>query len=452
MKIIVFDDDPTGSQTVHGCPLLLKWDSQILKKALTNNSPLVFLLANTRAMSPLLAEETLRTICKALLQIFQEEDFSIQDFLIVSRGDSTLRGHGVLEPDILNEILGPFDATFHVPAFFEGGRTTVNGLHLLNGLPVHQTVFAKDRIFGYSTSHLADWLEEKSGGKIMSKDVLHLNIELLDEAAKSELGISNLIRWLLELESNRMVIVDAAIPQHLNSFAQAIRILIRKKKFLFRSSASLISSLANLPLNQYTKKDLISLRVVNQLGESKPGLISVGSHVKLADQQLVKLLTNSQCQGVEIPVKKISDILEDQRGHDQLSVLHRELMDESIKILDAKITPVFYTSRGEYFFPTAQERITFGLKLAGFMAQLIVDLIPRIGYIISKGGVSTHILLSKGMNLDFVNLKGQLLPGLSVVCPDSKTRIGELPILTFPGNLGDENTLGLAWETMETKF
>ena len=33
MKIIIFDDDPTGSQTVYGCPLLLNWDEQTLEKA-----------------------------------------------------------------------------------------------------------------------------------------------------------------------------------------------------------------------------------------------------------------------------------------------------------------------------------------------------------------------------------------------------------------------------------
>ena len=26
MKVVVIDDDPTGSQTVHSCPLLLRWD------------------------------------------------------------------------------------------------------------------------------------------------------------------------------------------------------------------------------------------------------------------------------------------------------------------------------------------------------------------------------------------------------------------------------------------
>ena len=51
MKIIIFDDDPTGSQTVYGCPLLLNWDEQTLEKAFTKSSPLIFILANTRSLS-----------------------------------------------------------------------------------------------------------------------------------------------------------------------------------------------------------------------------------------------------------------------------------------------------------------------------------------------------------------------------------------------------------------
>ena len=54
-----------------------------------------------------------------------------------------MRGHGVLETEILAQELGPFDATFHVPAFLEGGRTNHNGIHFLNGIPVHKTIFAK---------------------------------------------------------------------------------------------------------------------------------------------------------------------------------------------------------------------------------------------------------------------------------------------------------------------
>jgi uncharacterized protein YgbK (DUF1537 family) len=136
-KIVVIDDDPTGSQTVHSCPLLLRWDVQTLRRGLRHPSPLLFVLANTRALLPEAAAARNREIVDSLEQAFAAEGISDQQLLLVSRGDSTLRGHGVLEPAVLAEELGhrfgPVQATLHVPAFLPGGRTTVNGVHLLHG-------------------------------------------------------------------------------------------------------------------------------------------------------------------------------------------------------------------------------------------------------------------------------------------------------------------------------
>ncbi|MEA5415514.1 four-carbon acid sugar kinase family protein, partial [Synechococcus sp. BA-132 BA5] len=62
LKIVVIDDDPTGSQTVHGCPLLLRWDAETLAAGLAHPSPLLFVLANTRALAPAAAAERVREI------------------------------------------------------------------------------------------------------------------------------------------------------------------------------------------------------------------------------------------------------------------------------------------------------------------------------------------------------------------------------------------------------
>ena len=93
----------------------------------------------------------------------------------------------------------------------------------------------------------------------------------------------------------------------------------------------------------------------------------------------------------------------------------------------------------------------FGIYLAELMARLISHIRFELGYIISKGGITTQILLEKGLDLKIVHLKGQILPGLSLVCADREDDGLELPIVTFPGNLGDQNTLLNAWRLMEGK-
>ena len=95
MTIVVIDDDPTGSQTVHSCPLLLRWDVDSLRRGLRHRSPLLFVLANTRALSADAAAERNREIVDALQQALEAEAIPESDLLLVSRGDSTLRGHGV---------------------------------------------------------------------------------------------------------------------------------------------------------------------------------------------------------------------------------------------------------------------------------------------------------------------------------------------------------------------
>ena len=49
MKLIVLDDDPTGTQSATGVEVLLDWDAEVLTRAL-RRADSVYLLTNTRAM------------------------------------------------------------------------------------------------------------------------------------------------------------------------------------------------------------------------------------------------------------------------------------------------------------------------------------------------------------------------------------------------------------------
>ena len=176
-KIIVLDDDPTGSQTVHSCLLLTRWDAATLQEALLDEAPLFFVLTNTRGMDAARAAAVTGEVCgnlKLALADLAAGGHRIQPIL-VSRSDSTLRGHYPVETDVIAEKLGPFDAHFLVPAFFEGGRFTRDSVHYLmvdgKPTPVHETEFARDSVFGYRHSYLPDYVEEKTGGRIQAGEV-----------------------------------------------------------------------------------------------------------------------------------------------------------------------------------------------------------------------------------------------------------------------------------------
>jgi len=460
-KVIVFDDDPTGSQTVHSAPLLLRWDAQTLAAALAHPSPLLFLLANTRALDPDEARRRVREICLALVPALAEarRDGVIDRWLVVSRGDSTLRGHFPLEAEVIGEELGPFEATFLVPAFLEGGRTTVAGMHLLQGEPVHHSAFARDSLFGYGTSRLAEWAEEKSGGRIAAAAVGHIALAELEPAARPALR-----QRLMALAGNPLVVVDAERPEQLASFGAAVRALVAggqepPRRFLFQSAASLLNGLVPLPPQPLDARGLAALCRRRPDGGRQPGLVLVGSHVPLADDQLATLLADPGCGGVEVPVARVHRVLEGPLPDKLLASLEQEWLERLQDALKAGRTPVLFTSRGELRCRHAAERRLLGRALAAAMARVAARLAPQLGYLISKGGITSHTLLAEGLGLAWVELQGQLQPGLSLVqVPPAGAHgpqswrlegIEALPLVTVPGNLGAADTLLRLWRSLE---
>ncbi len=461
-KIVVLDDDPTGSQTVHSCPLLLQWDRATLLEGLARPSPLLFVLANTRALAPEAAALRVQEIARALKGAMAELDAAagpdapgINHWLIVSRGDSTLRGHFPLEVDGLEAELGPFDATFLVPAFLQGGRTTVAGVHLLHGEPVHASAFGSDGLFGYGTSFLPAWVAEKTAGRIPADQVELVGLKKLEGTQEG------LLQRLAGLEGNPCVAVDAERPQQLGALAAAVRELTapsatepwgRPRRFLSQSAASWIEALAQLPPQPLAPAGLAALRRMDGGGAGGgplPGLVLVGSHVPLADAQLELLLAEPSCGGVEIAVAKLARVLEGPVPLEMQASLEQAWLEQLESVLAAGQTPVLFTSRGELQCRSAAERRRLGLELAALMARLAAALAPQLGYLISKGGITTHTLLADGLGLARVELQGQLLPGLSLVLTPGDGVVPDLPVLTFPGNLGDPETLRAAWWLME---
>jgi len=295
-KIIVLDDDPTGSQTVHSCLLLLKWDVDTLVQGLQDDSPIMFVLTNTRALSPEQAESVTREVCQNLQVAIPQA--GVEEFLVVSRSDSTLRGHYPIETDAIAAELGPFDAHFMVPAFFEGGRITRDSVHYVvqDGTPVpaHETEFAKDSVFGYSTAYLPDYVAEKTAGHIPAEQVERFTLERLRSGVSED---------LMSLQGNVCVAVDGETQADLNAFAQAVLAAAAQgKRFLFRSAASLLTALAALPPQPIAAADM-----AQYVKDHHPGAILVGSHVKKTTQQLGVLLKQPDIVGVEVDVTQMQD-------------------------------------------------------------------------------------------------------------------------------------------------
>ncbi len=424
-KIIVLDDDPTGSQTVHSCLLLTAWDIETLRLGLNDSAPIFFILTNTRALDAETAAQVTREVCQNLKVAIAAE--GTRNFLVVSRSDSTLRGHYPIETDVIAQELGPFDAHFMVPAFFEGGRFTRDSVHYLivdgTPTPVHETEFAQDSVFGYRSSYLPEYVTEKTQGRIPAESV--------ERFLLADIRTGSLER-LLSLRYNQCVVVDAQEQKDLNQLAQDLLVAAAQgKRFLFRSAASLLTALAQLP-----PQPVAPVQMGQYVRDGKPGVFIVGSHVQKTTDQLTRLLGQPEITGVEIEVSQLRDrpeayalLLEETAK--KIGLIHRQGQ-----------TPVVYTSRQELQFADTQTRLRFGVTVSAFLMDIVQNLPPDIGYLVSKGGITSNDVLSKGLTLRTARLLGQIIPGCSVVkTPANHPLFADLPVVLFPGNVGDEAAL-----------
>jgi uncharacterized protein YgbK (DUF1537 family) len=429
-KIIALDDDPTGSQTVHSCLLLTRWDVATLKEGLLDDSPLFFVLTNTRGMDAERAATITREVCVNLKQALAElaADGTTINPVMVSRSDSTLRGHYPVETDIIAEELGPFDAHFMVPAFFEGGRITRDSVHYLmvDGEPVavHETEFAKDSVFGYQHSYLPDYVEEKTNGRIPADQVERF---VLDDVRGDSLS------RLMALQGNTCCAVDAETQADLNNFcSQLMAAAGEGKRFLFRSAASLLTALAQLPPQPVAAESMQTY-----VRDGRAGAVVVGSHVKKTTEQLQQLLTMPGIEAIEVNVERI-DVDAD------------AMLQEVIATVDKGhaegLTAVIYTSRSEKTFTTQAERLAFGERVSAFLMDVVRRLPETLGFLISKGGITSNDVLSTGLALRTSRVVGQILPGCSVVrCHHDHPRYPHLPVVIFPGNVGDDKGVATAY-------
>ncbi|MEH1796885.1 four-carbon acid sugar kinase family protein [Nostoc sp.] len=431
-KIIVLDDDPTGSQTVHSCLLLMHWDVDTLRSGLQDDSPIFFVLTNTRSLTPESAASVTKEVCQNLKIALNAE--GIDDFLIVSRSDSTLRGHYPVETDAIAQELGPFDAHFLVPAFFEGGRITRDSVHylIIAGVPtpVDETEFARDSVFSYHHSYLPKYVEEKTQGRI--------NAEAVERFLLADIRAGSLER-LLQLSGNQCAVVDGETQADLNRFAVDILAAASQgKRFLFRSAASILTALAALP-----PQPIAAENMAQYVRQGKPGAVIVGSHVKKTTQQLEALLQVQGTVGIEVNVARLLD------DANQFAALLTEIQESTQAAHEAGKTPVVYTSRQELSFKDINTRLEFGAKVSSLLMDIVRGLPSDIGFLISKGGITSNDVLSTGLALTSARLIGQILAGCSMVLtPSNHPQFPDLPVVLFPGNVGDADALGTIYQRL----
>ncbi|MBQ2270156.1 MAG: hydroxyacid dehydrogenase, partial [Firmicutes bacterium] len=182
-KIVVLDDDPTGVQTVHDISVYTGWDLDSIREGFAEEGKLFYILTNSRGLTVAQTTQVHQDIARRVAEVSRETG---KDFILMSRSDSTLRGHYPLEPRLLKDIVEEetgvkIDGEVMCPFFKEGGRFTINDVHYVKYgdelVPAGETEFARDKTFGYKASDIKEYIEEKTGGEFKACDVTSISLE-----------------------------------------------------------------------------------------------------------------------------------------------------------------------------------------------------------------------------------------------------------------------------------
>ncbi len=218
----VLDDDPTGLQAVHGVQVVTVLEEDAYRAAF-DAAPVCFVLTNTRSLAEPDAVERTMLAAGGLIAVAARRGARIQ---LVSRSDSTLRGHVMAEVAALQavrrQVLGAgYDGVLLVPAFLEAGRLTAAGIHWarIGGelVPVGQTEFARDPVFGYTASDLREFISQKSGGAIRRSEVAGIGLADIRGG-----GPSRVRDLLAGLRDARWAVIDATEYSDLETVAAGV--------------------------------------------------------------------------------------------------------------------------------------------------------------------------------------------------------------------------------------
>lgn len=432
--VVVLDDDPTGTQTCHDTVVLTSWETPMLVEQLKQKPSILFVLTNSRSMSErdavMMAEDIGRNLTLAVGTCGRQ-------IAVVSRSDSTLRGHFPAEVDAIGRALGVGKfITVLVPAFIEGGRYTIDDVHYIREgnelIPVAETPFAKDTVFGYKHSDMKEWVEEKTGARIKASDVV--SISLTDIRLR---GPEAVAERLASCHPGDVCIANACSYGDLEVLVMALLLAEKRgQKFIYRTSASFVSLRAGIaPAKNYTPAK-------EETQSANGSLIVVGSYVPKTTRQLNYLLEQGTHHRLEVEVPELL------RSTDT-SLYRKEIVRQTDALLASGKDVAIYTSRRLETGKDAESSLLIHSAVSSFLVSIVKDLQIRPAFIISKGGITSSDLATKGLSAECAHILGPVIDGVPLWKMDAGSKFPGLIYVVFPGNVGDDQALFEVWKKMK---
>jgi uncharacterized protein YgbK (DUF1537 family) len=426
-KLVVIDDDPTGSQTVHNIPILTSWDIDTLRDELRNELPAFYILTNTRGMPLEKAKAINAEIGRNLHDLSSELNRRVE---VVSRSDSTLRGHFPGEVEALVEGLnGDLDAWLIIPTLLGGGRYTINDIHYVADgdwlVPAGESAYAQDATFGYKSSNLKEWVEEKTGGKVTAAQVNSIS---LDEIRTG--GPTAVQKHLLELPKGSICIVNAVSLRDLEVFTLGVLDAeTRGRRFVYRTGPSFVPVRIGMP--PYPLMDRAQLPFDDT---NSGGLIVVGSYVPNTSRQVEILQQQNLVCSIEVNVQ---DLIITERREMEIERAAQLVNQELAQGHDA----LLFTSRTLVSSEDPDMSLEIGQMVSSGVIRILNKITIRPRYVLAKGGITSSDVATEWLGVKRAMVLGQLSRGISVWQLGSESRYDGMIYIVFPGNVGKPESL-----------
>jgi uncharacterized protein YgbK (DUF1537 family) len=453
-RLVILDDDPTGTQTIADLPVLTSWSVGDLQWAFQQRTTGFFVLTNTRSLSETDAAELNREVVDALHQAANAEQVS---YVIASRSDSTLRGYFPLETDILAEELAErgttIDGVIVCPAYVEPGRLTVDSVHWARTndgmIPVSHSEFAKDASFGYRNSDLRDWVADKTGGRIPRENVARITLTDIRTG-----GPDRVLDILSGLREGQPVVVDTAADADQQVVVTALlRAEAAGKNFIYRIGPSFVRARsgqrATPPVSAERLRQILAARPADPddtRPATKRGLIAVGSHVPLTTRQLDRLRAKGKIIELEL---EVPTLLDDAARDDYVA----EIAGKAAKLLQSNSADddiVIRTSRTLVTGDDAAHSLVIARTVSAALVGTVHEIVNQIrpAFVIAKGGITSSDTATVGLGIRRAWCRGTMLPGIVSLWEPVTGLARGIPYIVFAGNVGDDDALAAVVDTL----
>ncbi|MGP9503656.1 four-carbon acid sugar kinase family protein [Specibacter sp. AOP5-B1-6] len=461
--LVVLDDDPTGTQSVSNLPVLTRWDVEDFRWAYAHRidgqrANAIYVLTNTRSLDPAEASERNRDVVSNALAAASQSGVAVG---FVSRSDSTLRGHYPLEPNTIAATLlangaghngaGHVDGVVIVPAFPDAGRVTIGGVHYTRAgggalVPVGETEFAKDATFGYTSSRLDSYVEEKSQGRFAAADVIVVDLFLLRTGTPAEAAVA-IANALEAAQDSRPIVVDAVTENDLRVLALGLDEAERRgKSFIYRVGPPFVRA----RIGQEIRDELDTTEIFPDAGPAAVpatgGLIVVGSHVGVTTRQLAAL--SEQHRSAKTVEINVEELLAAQGGS------HLDDVVAQVGAALAEGDVIVHTSR----LLIKTDDAAASLEIARTVSAAVVQVVNRTlkatppRFVIAKGGITSSDVAAHGLEIRHAIVRGPMLPGIVSLWEPVGGPAAGIPYIVFAGNVGDDQSLADVTRKLSSTF